>query len=195
MSTQRPSSKAAAKRRAERRKQTREISRQVLAILFVLIFVCGTVSTAFVFQSPLSPGTTQPGVSDTPLADLTPANVVVNELVQQGDTAAAQNDWATAAARYKAAVGLSAGNATLHFKAGRANINNKDYAAGIDQLQLAINLNPSAEFVTEAQALIDANKDKATAVPTGAGTAVPITGTVTSPGGSQTITATTTITP
>ena len=164
--------KTAAKRRAEIRRVRRERLRQFGAIFFVFVFVCGTVALVFpqTFAGVQAPGQTNlpattpaPGVSnpDTGIQP-TPVDNAVSQLVQQGDTAFDSGDWVTAASRYKAALGLSPGNATLHFKAGKAFINNKDYTNGVAQLQMALAANPNASFAAEAQSLINTHQGQVT---------------------------------
>jgi predicted Zn-dependent protease len=169
---QRSASKTAAKRRAENRRVRRERLRIFASVFFIFIFVCGTVALVFPqsftipqqSQTNLPATTPAPGVVD-PNAGIqqpTPMDNAVTQLVQQGDTAFDAGDWVTAASRYKAAIGLSPGNATLHFKAGKAFINNKDYTNGVAQLQMALAANPNASFAAEAQSLIEQHQGQVT---------------------------------
>src|SRR5438105_9913504 len=136
MSTQSPyrPAKAAAKKRAASRRRNRELMRQFGAIFFVAIFVIGTATIAFVGQQTASTTTTTTASNTAIPVTLVPANAAtvteaapaatpnsaVEKVIEQGDQAAAKNDWKTAAGFYKAALGLSNGNATLYFKVGKA---------------------------------------------------------------------------
>jgi hypothetical protein len=159
--------------------------RQFFAVFFIFIFVCGTATTAFVFQQGVVPGGTQAGQPATtpapgassPQQQLTPSDNAVQQLVQNADAAFSSGDWASAASQYKAALALSPGNATLHFKAGKSFINSKDYTNGVDQLQKALDLNPTATFAEEARSLVETYKGQASPA-AGGGTGGSVTGTL-----------------
>jgi len=146
--------------------------RQIGAIFFVAIFVLGTATTALIVQQ-ASNQSTAAGVGTTPAAGATvvEATVVagtptqgnaVQQIIDKADEAAAKNDWKTAAGFYKSAVALSPSNPTLLFKYGKALGYTENYADAVDNLQKALDLNPSATFAGEAQQFIETYKPKIT---------------------------------
>jgi len=108
----------------------------------------------------------------------------LEQLVQKADDAAAKGDWSIAVGFYKAALGLSAGNATVEFKLGKAYGNTGDYANAVTHIQTALQLAPQATFAAEAKSLLTEYQSKVTVTP---GSGLPIRGATTTTG---TITAT-----
>ena len=78
-----------------------------------------------------------------------------------------RRDWKSAAGFYKAALGLTSGNATVEFKLGKAYGNMGDYANAVDHLKTALQLNPQASFAAEAQSLLTQYQSKVTVTPGG----------------------------
>ena len=127
--------------------------------------------------------------SPTALAQVLPTGTAgsgsgLEQLIQKADEAAANQDWKTAAGFYKAALGLTSGNATVEFKLGKAYGNMGDYANAVDHLKTALQINPQASFAAEAQSLLTQYQSKVTVTPGGS---LQVRGTVT---GTGTITAT-----
>jgi tetratricopeptide (TPR) repeat protein len=200
MSTQsRPSTtRAAAKRRAAARRRNRERIRQIGAIFFVILFVLGTATTLFVFQTPATTNGTSAGsvnvpastagnsIGTTPNSAALPTaasgNDQASQLVKQGDDAANAGKWTDAIGYYKAALGLTNGNASIEYQLGKAYIQTKDYGSAVEHLQKSVNLNPSSTFATDANNLINTYKGQVTPGTTSgtagtAGTVAPSTAT------------------
>lgn len=128
------------------------------ALLIVAILVIGTVSTVFILQG------SQTAVAPTvPTVEPTSANGAgLDQLVTQGDQAAAKGDWASATSRYRAYLSQDTTNAEVHFKLGKAYLNTQppSYLDGLSQLQQAVGINPNGSFAPEANSLINQYKDK-----------------------------------
>jgi tetratricopeptide (TPR) repeat protein len=182
MSTQsRPSNaRVAAKRRAAARRRNREMIRRAGAIFFVILFALGTATTLFVFQPTAAPATNTSQNSGVPAAtnvsagssvQLTPnsidqgtpadTNTQVTQLVKQAQDAGTSGKWTDAVSYYKAALGLTTGNASIEYELGKAYIQTKDYTSAVQHLQNALDQNPSATFASDAQNLINTYKSQA----------------------------------
>lgn len=174
MSTK-PDAKYAAKRRAAVRKRNRELIRQIGIYLFIGLIVLGTISSVFVVQVGTNPTVVTP--TATP-------NSGIAQLVTQADTAIATGDYQTGVGLYLAYLAQNPQDADVHFKLGKAYLNaantSPDYAAGLDHLQRALNINPSGAFAAEAQTLITQYGAAANATIAVLATAsVPVSGTTT----------------
>jgi tetratricopeptide (TPR) repeat protein len=205
MSTQpRSNNRAASKRRAATRRRNREMLRRVGAIFFVCLFVLGTATTIFVI-SPTTNSSAVPAATtvanannNVPASTVPPAGVTsivatpngpqVADIVKQGDDAAAAGKWQDAISYYKAALGLTSGNATIEYDLGKAYVQTKQYDLAVSHLQNALTLNPQASFASDAQTLLNTYKGQVTPGATGAA------GAATSSGPSSGVTATLTIT-
>lgn len=166
-----------AKRRAAARRRNRDMVRRVGAIFFVILFGLGTATTIFVFQStPPASNSTGTGAitgSSIPLSTVVPAGSAAasvstpssgqaGSLVKQAQDAANQGKWQDAISFYNAALGLSPDNASVEYDLGKAYIQIKDYGLAVQHLQDAVNLNPQAAFVSDAQNLINTYKGQVT---------------------------------
>lgn len=137
------------------------------------ILVLGTVATIFVAQAPVAVApTTQPPTS-TPISQ-----GPLDELVAQGDQAAARGEWAGAISLYSAYLQQNPGSPDVNFKLGKAYASSTppDYAKASQYLQESVRLNSDGTFAQEARTLL---AEVSTKITPGATTSVPITGTTT----------------
>jgi tetratricopeptide (TPR) repeat protein len=172
--------KYAAKRRAATRKRIRGLGKYIFAYSIIAILVLGTVSAVFIAQVPLS---TDPATqAAVPTATIAAPDDTLAVLVKNGDDAANAGRFAEAVTFYRAYLGQNPQDGDVHFKVGRAYVNDlnpeRDYAAGVDHLQRALNINPNAYYAAEAQGLIQQWSTKASEGATAtAGASSAVTGT------------------
>jgi hypothetical protein len=129
-------------------------------------------------------------VSTTPTATQSDVSAL-QTLITGGDQAAAKGNWEDAADLYNAYLAQDATNGEVHFKLGKAYLSMvpPKYADALAELQRAVNINPSAAYAEEAQALIALNSDNVLTPGTVTGTVTTLPGTITG-----TVTTTTTLT-
>ena len=191
MSTK-PDTKYASKRRAATRKRNRELIRQIGVYFFVGLIVLGTISSVFIVQVGNSTSTVSP----------TPTSVINNglgQLITQADTNIATGSFKEGIGLYLAYLAQNPEDAEVHFKVGKAYVSpgntEPDYAAGLDHLQRALNINPSGSFAAEAQSLITQYAATANATLAAiASVTVPVTGTTSVTGTITTVAPTVPIT-
>lgn len=175
--------KTAVKRRAARRKRTREILARIGVLAIVAILVISTIATAIVPSTVVAP--TAP--TATNVAALFPTATQADaggmqQILSQGDQAAAEGNWAGAASLYRAYLDKNQQDGEVHFKLGKVYLSMQppNYLDGLAELQQALNINPNAPYAQEAQALIDQYEDNALTPNTITGTVTTLPGTVTS---------------
>jgi tetratricopeptide (TPR) repeat protein len=87
-------------------------------------------------------------------------------LAKNGDDAITAGRYAEAVTYYRAYLGQNPQDGDVHFKLGKAYVSDQNpehnYVAGVDHLQRALNINPSASYAAEAQNLIQQWGTKAT---------------------------------
>ena len=156
--------KYAAKRRAATRKRIRGLGKYIFAYSIIAILVLGTVSTVFVTQVPVS---TDPGTQAVvPTATVAAGGEdTLAVLAKNGDDAMNAGRFQEAITFYRAYLAQNPENGDVQFKLGRAYVSDlnpePNYVAGLDHLQRALNINPSAYYAAEAQGLIQQWSTKA----------------------------------